>query len=138
MQYYRRQDAMYALNTAEKTILLVEPDDSVGELFVDTISRKFPDYHIVRLPNIVAALHFTRMVEPALLLIDADLAGGGGLFLYDLLNQRSNMAGVPAIILGKQLDGCRHELEKRNLVGLSLSMDTRVLLSTVKHALSRA
>lgn len=129
---------MYALKTAENMILLVEQDDTVGNLFVDAISRKFPDYHIVRLPNMVAALHFTRMVEPALLLIDADLAGGGGLFLYDLLCRRSNMTGVPAIILGKKLDGCQHELEKRNLVGLNLSMDTRALLSTVKNALGRA
>lgn len=136
--HHRRQDALYVLKSAEKMILLVEQDDTVGKQFADEISKKFPDYHIVRLPTIVAALHFTRMVEPALLLIDADLAGGGGLFLYDLLSRRSNLSGVPAIIVGKKLAGCRHELKKRKLVGLSLSMDTGLLLSIMKNVLSCA
>jgi DNA-binding response OmpR family regulator len=139
MQYHRRQDAAYVLNTQEKMILLVEQDDAVGDMFVEAISKKFSDYHIVRLPNMVAALHFTRVVQPALLLIDADLGGGGGIFLYDLLSRRSNLTHVPTIILGKQLDGSyRRELAKRKLVGLSLPMDTRLLLSTVKNALRGA
>ena len=138
MRYHRSQDTMYVLNKQEKVILLVERDNVVGDVFVDAISRKFPAYRLVRLPNIVAALHFTRTVQPALLLIDADLAGGGGIFLYDLLSRRSNLAGVPAIILSKKLDGCQCELEKRKLVGLSLPMNTHLLLSTVKNALNCA
>ena len=138
MQYHRSQDTMYVLNRQKKMILLVEQDDAVGDMFVEAMSRKFREYAIVRVPNIVAALHFTRMVQPALLLIDADLAGGGGIFLYDLLSQRSNFMHVPVIILSKKLDGCRCELEKRKLVGLSLPMNTRLLLSTVKNALGCA
>jgi DNA-binding response OmpR family regulator len=138
MQYHRRQDAMYVLKTKAKMILLVEQDDAVGDLFVDAISGEFPDYHVVRMANMVSALNITRMVEPALLLIDADLAGGGGIFLYDLLSRRSNLNGVPAIILGAGLENCRCELEKRKLIGLNLPMDTHLLLSTVENVLGRA
>ncbi len=121
-----------ARSSQSATILIVEDDADVGQFLQQLIEEDTP-YHSVVIENGLTALEKAPSVQPCLLLVDYRLPGVNGLELYDRLQQREDMRGIPAIMMSAVLP--IEELQKRGIYQLRKPMDVGNVLRMITHAL---
>src|SRR5207248_10779830 len=80
------------------TILVVEDDADIGDFLRQTIDKETP-YQTIVVPDGFGALERAQQLQPCLLLLDYRLPGINGLEVYDRLQEREEMRGVPAIMM---------------------------------------
>ena len=116
-----------------KTILIVEDDADIGELYFDTISQETP-HQAVLVPDGVAALNVVEEIIPDLFLLDYHLPVMNGLELYDQLHTIKGLEGIPAILITAGV--LEHDISNRKLVGISKPIDLEKLLDLIEDLLA--
>ena len=117
---------------ALKTILVVEDDVNIGEVFVQAISQETP--HIALLASDgLQALQQVKIIKPNLFILDYHLPRMNGLELYDQLHTIEELEQVPAIMMSARLP--QQELKKRRIVGMNKPIDLDEFLQTIEKLL---
>jgi CheY-like chemotaxis protein len=128
-----QQPAVRGEQTNVKTILIVEDDANIGEVFVQAISQETPHLAILA-TNGAEALNVIKNVKPSLFILDYRLPHMNGIELYDQLHTTPGLEHVQAIMMSAQLP--RRELEKRHIVGMHKPIDLDEFLQTIEQLLT--
>ena len=122
--------AQRPLNT---TIMIVEDDEEVGHFLQQLIEEDTP-YDTLLIGNGRTALEKAPQIHPCLMLLDYRLPDINGLEVYDRLQARGEMRGMPTIMMSATLPV--GELEKRNMYQLKKPMDIGSVIRMITHALA--
>jgi CheY-like chemotaxis protein len=116
-------------SSQEKVILVVEDDDSIGSMLLETLSQETP-YKPVLVNDGFEALEAVRSTKPDLFITDYRLPNMNGIELYDRLRRTRNFDNTPAIIMSAYLP--EDEVRKRRLIGLSKPFEIDEFLETIE------
>lgn len=119
---------------SSKTILVIENDEGIGEVFRCALSQDLSYAPIIATTG-KEALSILTSMPVHLLLIDYHLADMNGLHLYDHLHAQEGFHHLPAIITSTSLERHTQELVARNLIGLGKPFDLDDLFEAVNKAL---
>jgi DNA-binding response OmpR family regulator len=119
-------------NHRNKTILVVEDDDSIGSLLVEVLSQETP-YQAMLVTDGLQALQLVREVKPCLFITDYRLPHMSGIELYDRLCATKDLENTPTIIMSAYLP--QEEVQKRRLVSLNKPFELDEFLDTVETLL---
>jgi len=122
-----------ALSPRSSTILIVEDDADIGKFLQQLIEEETP-YNSTVISNGVQALEKAPQIHPCLMLLDYRLPGINGVELYDRLQQKEEINGVPAIMMSATLPEV--ELERRGIHQLRKPMDIGSVIRMITHALA--
>src|SRR5439155_9767852 len=117
------------------TILIVEDDADIGKFLQRLIEEETP-YNSAVIANGLQALEKAPQIYPCLLLLDYRLPGLNGIELYDLLQEKKETSGVPAIMMSTTLPVA--ELQRRGIYQLRKPMDIGSVIRMITHALATA
>lgn len=115
------------------TILIVEDNADIGEFLQQLIEEETP-YTSAVVANGFQALEKASQINPCLLMLDYRLPGINGIELYDRLQQREEINGVPAIMMSATLP--MTELEWRGIHPLRKPMEIGHVIRMITHALA--
>lgn len=116
-----------------KTILLVEDDSNIGEVFAQAIVQE-TTYLAILVSDGNEALNTVKNIKPNLFILDYHLPRMNGIELYDTLHAVKGLEQVPAIMMSARLP--RQELEKRKIIGLNKPIDLDEFLQTIEQLLT--
>jgi len=120
------------LQVPVKTILIVEDDPSIGEMFVQTLIEEHI-YNPVLVVSGAEALEVVKDILPDLLLLDYHLPNMNGLELYDALHAIPMFSSIPAILITAGV--LEHHIGDRHIVGMSKPVDINKLLDIISELL---
>ena len=115
-----------------KTILIVEDDPSIGDMFVQTLAEE-NIYNPILVVSGAEALEAVKGITPDLLLLDYHLPNMNGLELYDTLHALPQFAHIPAILITAGV--LQHDIGDRHIVGMSKPVDINKLLDIISELL---
>lgn len=119
----------------EKTILIVDDDQDVGELlrsiFVDQ-----KRYRVVWIAESDLALEAGSHLQPSLILLDYVMPTLDGLKLFDYMQEIEHMRGVPVVLISASPSIPFAQLEKRGIHFLGKPFDVDELLNLVDSLVS--
>ena len=115
------------------TILIVEDDADIGRFLQQLIEEETP-YNTSVIANGLQALEKAPQIHPCLLLLDYRLPGINGIELYDQLQQKEEVRGIPAIMMSATLPVA--ELQRRGIFQLRKPMDIGSVIRMITHALA--
>ena len=113
----------------EKTILVVEDDEGIGEMLTLTLELE-TCYQPLLVSSGQEALRIIQAVRPTLLLLDYQLPDMTGIEVYDRLHARKELKEVPVIMMSANIP--RHELSKRQLIELEKPFEIDTLVDLVE------
>jgi CheY-like chemotaxis protein len=116
-------------SSLEKIILVVEDDDSIGSMLLETLSQETP-YKPVLVSDGFEALEAVCSTKPDLFITDYRLPNMNGIELYDRLRRTHNFDDTPSIIMSAYLPV--DEVRKRRLIGLSKPFEIDEFLETIE------
>lgn len=116
-----------------KTILLVEDDESIGEVLQQAIRQETP-YFVIYAANAFDAIQLAKEIKPHLFILDYQLPNLDGLALYDRLHAMAEFAEVPVLMMSALLP--RAELAKRDIVGMSKPIELDDFLLAIEKLIS--
>ncbi len=117
----------------DKTILVVEDDDSIGCLLVEVLSQETP-YKPMLVTDGFQALNAIKIIKPCLFITDYRLPSMSGIELYDHLRSIQELENTPTIIMSVYLP--KEAIKDRKLVSLRKPFELDVLLDTVERLLA--
>ena len=132
MQHTEEQ-SLRGQDNPNKTILVVEDDDSIGSLLIEALSLE-TSYDAVLVTDAFQAMRVIHSIKPCLFITDYRLPQMDGIELYDRLQTMGDIAGTPAIIMSAHMP--ENEVRKRHLVSLHKPFELDDLLNTVERLLS--
>jgi two-component system response regulator (stage 0 sporulation protein F) len=115
------------------TILIVEDDADIAQFLQQLIEEETP-YNTNIINNGKIALEKAPTMNPCLLLLDYRLPGVNGLELYDRLQEKEEIRGIPTIMMSATLPV--KELEQRGIYQLRKPMDIGSVLRMIAHAIA--
>ncbi len=115
-----------------KTILIVEDDPSIGEMFVQTLADE-NIYKLLLVTSGIQALEIVKETIPDLLLLDYHLPNMTGLELYDQIHMLPHLSRIPAILITAGV--LQHDIQDRHMVGMSKPVDINKLLDIIAELL---
>lgn len=118
--------------TPLKTILIVEDDPSIGEMFVQTLADE-NIYKLLLVTSGTQALEIVNETTPDLLLLDYHLPNMTGLELYDRIHVLPHLSRIPAILITAGV--LQHDIQDRHIVGMSKPVDINKLLDIIAELL---
>jgi DNA-binding response OmpR family regulator len=130
---YQEERSRLGKNRMDKTILVVEDDDSIGSLLVEALSQETA-YKALLVTDGFQALKAIRTIKPCLFITDYRLPQMNGIELYDRLCSTNELANTPAIIMSAYLP--EEEIRKRHLISFSKPFELDELLDTVDRLLA--
>jgi CheY-like chemotaxis protein len=116
-----------------KTILLVEDDESIGEVLQQAIKQETP-YFVIYAVNAFDAIQLVKEIKPHLFILDYQLPHMDGLVLYDQLHAIPELAHVRALMMSALLP--RSELAKRDIVGMNKPIELDDFLLAIEKLIS--
>lgn len=116
-----------------KTILIVEDDADIGELYFQTIALE-TSHQPVLVSDGLATLSIIGEIEPDLFLLDFHLPDMDGLELYDRLHAIAGHEHTPTILLTAGV--LEHDFDNRKLVGISKPVELEKLLDIIEDLLA--
>lgn len=117
-------------NVTVKTILLVEDDNNIGEVFEQVIIQETP-YLVMLATDGMTALDIVKSIKPSLFILDYQLPHMNGIQLYDRLHAIKELAHVPTMMMSASLP--RAELERRAITGMNKPIDLDDFLQTIEQ-----
>lgn len=114
----------------EKTILVVEDDDSIGSLLIEALSQE-TSYRAMLVADGLQALKMIPAIKPCLLITDYNLPHINGIELYDRIREQDS--DVPTILISAYMP--EYEVSKRQLASLEKPFELEDLLDTVERLL---
>ncbi len=123
---------IHTVQASVKTILIVEDDPSIGEMFVQTLAEE-QIYNPVLATSGAQALEIVEDIIPDLLLLDYHLPTMTGLELYDILHTMPQFSHTPAILITAGV--LQHDIGNRHIVGMSKPVDINKLLDIISELL---
>lgn len=121
-----------AVQTPLRTILIVEDDPSIGEMFMQTLVDE-SIYKPILVISGAEALETVKETTPDLLLLDYHLPNMNGLELYDHLHAMPRLAAIPAILITAGV--LQYDIQDRHIVGMSKPVDINKLLDIIAELL---
>ncbi len=118
--------------TPLKTILIVEDDPSIGEVFVQTLADE-NIYELLLVTSGAEALEIVKKTTPDLLLLDYHLPYMTGLELYDQIHTVPHLSHIPAILITAGV--LQYDIRDRHIVGMSKPVDINKLLDIIAELL---
>ena len=115
-----------------KTILIVEDDPSIGEMFMQTLVEE-NIYNPVLVTSGTQALEMVKGITPDLLLLDYHLPQMNGLELYDSLHVMPQFSSIPTILITAGV--LQYDIGDRHIVGMSKPVDINKLLDIISELL---
>lgn len=116
-----------------KTILIVEDDAAIGDLFVEVISQETP-HRAILVADGTRALNIIEYIKPDLFLLDYHLPGMNGIELYDRLHATEGLEDIPAILMTAGV--LEHDIRRRKIVGMSKPVEMNKLLDLIEELVS--
>lgn len=113
-----------------KTILLVEDDSNIGEVFEQVITQETP-YLVMLAGDSLIALDMVKSIKPSLFILDYQLPHMNGIQLYDRLHAIKELEQVPAMMMSASLP--RAELEQRTILGMNKPIDLDEFLQAIER-----
>lgn len=120
------------MNT-KKTVLVVEDDIGIGAFLVQAIMQETP-HHALLVTDGYQALNAVTNIKPNLFILDYQLPRMNGIELYDQLHAIGGLEHIPAIVISARLP--RHEIEKRQILGIHKPLDLDDFLHAIEQLLS--
>jgi DNA-binding response OmpR family regulator len=121
-----------------KTVLMVEDDEAIGEVFSEIIQSETP-YHVIHVTDGEAGLKVVRTFIPQLVLLDYLLPDMNGLQCLEKLRECRGMEQTPVILMSAGLpEGVqmRGRVQARSdLVFLEKPFAIQTLLDLISHLL---
>jgi CheY-like chemotaxis protein len=122
----------------DKTILVVEDDDTNAEVFEVVLASETP-YHTLRMGSgqeVLQRLDEIKAVQPALFLFDYHLPNMTALELYDILHTIEEFKNVPALITSASQPGpITHEVARRGLKLIEKPFEIDALITIIKQTI---
>lgn len=115
-----------------KTILLVEDDATIGEVFVQAITQE-TNHLVIAAGTGFEALQIVKNIKPDLFILDYQLPRINGIELYDQLHVMDDFAQTPTIMLSARLP--EKELVGRKIVGMHKPVDLDDFLQKIDELL---
>ncbi len=115
-----------------KTVLVVEDDQDIGEVFVQALSQE-TSYLPVLATDGEEALTLVKDIQPDLLVLDYHFPHMNGMELYDHLHTMKALQEVPAIMVSATLP--ERELQQHGMLGLAQPVDLNELLAMTNRVL---
>jgi len=132
-QEQQEQDSAPTKQAVVKTILVIEDDVNIGDVFVQAISQETPHMAVLA-ANAEEALTMVKTVKPNLFILDYQLPSINGIELYDQLHAMKELEHIPAIMLSARLP--KQELQKRNITGMHKPIDLDDFLQLIEKLLN--
>ena len=133
------QELMHGQEHKEKTILIVEDDEDLGELILEALHQESfymgINYRTMLAIDGMQALGMIEETLPDLFLLDYYLPRMNGLDLYDHLHAIEALAHVPTIFMSANPPF--KELTKRNLLSMRKPFNLRELLHIIEGLLAK-
>ncbi len=114
-----------------KTILIVEDDDSIAGLIVETIHQE-TQHVALRATDAVHAQKVIDLFIPNLLILDYNLPGMNGIELYDSIHALHDFVHIPAFIVTAHQTVCAEDAKKRCLPCLKKPFELEDFLNTIE------
>ncbi len=124
-------------DTTAKTILVIEDDDDIGALIVQTIQQE-TSHQAIRFADGYEAwnlLGYQRLL-PALLILDYNLPTMTGIELYDRIHARKEFAHIPTLIVSAYPQICKKVAKERNLPCLEKPFALDDLLDMIERLIA--
>src|SRR2546429_9623001 len=121
---------------AVKTIFIVEDDETIGALLVQTIEQETP-YRAVLASDGFQALKMLRTVKPDVLILDYGLPDMNGLEFYDTIHAVKSLKHLPVLIISAQTARIQTEVKARHLSQLQKPFELTTLLEAIERLFSR-
>ena len=118
--------------TNTPTIVIVEDDESTGEVLSMMIAQETP-YFAQLVTNGQDALHFIRQNVPQLLIFDYRLPDTTGVELYDKVRCTPGLQNIPVILMSATHR--QDEIEPRDLIMIEKPFELDNLLATIESLL---
>jgi DNA-binding response OmpR family regulator len=119
----------------EDTILIVEDDDTIGELLVEVLAEE-TSHRTLLVTDGLQALQMIKHIKPSLLITDYRLPFMSGVELYDRLQAQKKLENTPTILMSAHLPP-EEEVRKRQMIGMRKPFDLDLFLDTVESLLDR-
>ena len=121
---------------AVKTIFIVEDDETIGALLVQTIEQETP-YRAVLASDGFQALKMLPTVQPDVLLLDYGLPDMNGLEFYDTIHAVKALKHLPVLIVSAQAARIQKEVRARQLLLLQKPFELTTLLEAIERLVSQ-
>lgn len=128
-----QQDSTQDKQATVKTILVIEDDVNIGDVFMQAIAQETPHMAILA-ANAQEALTIVKTVKPNLFILDYQMPNIDGIALYDQLHAMKELEHVPALMLSARLP--RQELQKRNIIGMHKPIELDEFLQQIEKLLN--
>ncbi|HLH62997.1 MAG TPA: response regulator [Ktedonobacteraceae bacterium] len=119
----------------EKTILIIDDDHDIGEMLRTVITQQ-TNYRVVWIAESDLALEAASHMRPSLLLLDYMMPTMDGLKLYDYLQDKPNMRGVPVVMISAWATLPFEQIRERGMYMLRKPFDLSDLLDILAELLS--
>jgi len=121
---------------AVKTVFIVEDDETIGALLVQTIEQETP-YRAVLASDGFQALKMLPTVQPDVLLLDYGLPDMNGLEFYDTIHAVKSLKHLPVLIVSAQAARIQKEVRARQLLLLQKPFELTTLLEAIERLVSQ-
>ena len=122
-------------STEDKVVLIVDDDRDIGDILQNVILEQ-TNYRVMWVAESELALDAAPYLHPSLILLDYMLPDMLGLELYDRLQERENMRGVPTVLISAKANLPLEQLHERGIYLLKKPFELDDLLDILAELLS--
>ncbi len=122
-------------STEDKVVLIVDDDRDIGDILQKVILDQ-TNYRVMWVAESELALDAAPYLHPSLILLDYMLPDMLGLELYDRLQERENMRGVPTVLISAKANLPLEQLRERGIYLLKKPFELDDLLDILAELLT--
>ena len=119
----------------EKTVLIVDDDRDIGDILQKIILDQ-TDYNVLWIAESDLALEAASHMRPSLILLDYMMPTMDGLKLYDYLQNKPKMQGVPVVLISARATLPFEQIRERGMYILRKPFELSDLLDMLAQLLS--
>ncbi len=131
MSNTQERSTLKEAHTMQKNILVVEDDEAIAEMLVQTISEETA-HRVLYTADTIRALQMIQVTKPDLLMLNYHSPAMTGIELYDKIAQ--HWGDIPTIMLSANLP--QDKVARRNIIGMHKPFELDELLDTIERLLA--